>query len=301
MAHVWRRHHDLHGERVGYFGFFECSNDSEAAALLLKTATHFARDNKCNTIRGPFNMTGAQEAGILTGGFDRAPAADMVYTAPWYPTLLEQNGFHKCLEMQTRSQDNVASLHLDKIAARCRENLMGNGIRLRCLSAFPRNAGMEMVRDVVNAAFLGNWGFVPITRKEWELQTGALLPILDPSLIILATLQEVAIGVTLAVPDFNRVFRKTGGRLLHPAALALFGKSKLKEVVVILCAVRKQYQSLGIGRLINAELLRSMRRGAYQALSTTWIGGENTPSLASTDAFGLTCRHTVAMYERAVT
>ena len=45
---------------------------------------------------------------------------------------------------------------------------------------------MELVREVVNAAFLGNWGFVPITKEEWELQTGALLPILDPQLVILA-------------------------------------------------------------------------------------------------------------------
>lgn len=300
MAHVWRRHHRLHGERVGYFGFFECENDCEAAALLLQTAADFVRDNNCNVLRGPFNMTGAQEAGIVTAGFDRAPAVDMVYTAPWYPALLEQSGFRKCLEMQTRSRDNLTSLDPDAAAARNGNRATATGIQLRCLSSRRRNAEMEMVRDVVNASFLGNWGFVPITRPEWELQIGALLPILDPSLVILATLQDIVVGVTLAVPDFNRVFRKTAGRLFHPAAVALFGRSKMKEVVVILCAVRKQYQGLGVARLLNAELLRSMRRGGYESLSTTWIGGENAPSLSSSDAFGMTLRHMVAMYERGV-
>jgi hypothetical protein len=300
MAHVWQRHHRLHGERVGYFGFFECENDPQIAALLFKTASEFVRRNDCDILRGPFNMTGAQEAGIVTGGFEKAPAVDMVYTAPWYPALLEKNGFHKCLEMETRSSDSITLLNPDAVAARYRDTPTADAIKLRCISSLHRNAEMETVRDVVNASFLGNWGFVPVTRPEWELQTEALLPILDPALVILATTQDIAVGVTLAVPDFNRVFRRTGGWLFHPASLGLFGKSRLKEVVVILCAVRKQYQGLGIGRLLNAELLRSMRRSGYESLSTTWIGGENTPSLASTDTFGMIRKHSIAMYERAV-
>jgi GNAT superfamily N-acetyltransferase len=299
MAHVWRRHQRLHGERVGYFGFFECKNDPEAAALLLETTANFAREHHCNLLRGPFNMTGMQEAGIVTEGFDQPPAVDMVYTAPWYPVLLEKSGFRKCLEMETRSNENVLSVDLNPGAARYRTT-SAQSVQLRHLSTLHRTAEMEMVRDVVNASFLGNWGFVPINRGEWELQTAALLPILDPALVMLATVQDVAIGVTLAVPDFNRVFRNTNGWLFHPASFRLFSKWRLHEVVVILCAVRKQYQNLGIARLLNIELLHQMRRRGYKSLSATWIGGENTPSLASTDAFGMTRRHKVAMYERAV-
>jgi GNAT superfamily N-acetyltransferase len=299
MAHVWRRHQRLHGERVGYFGFFECKNDPEAAALLLETTANFAREHHCNLLRGPFNMTGMQEAGIVTEGFDQPPAVDMVYTAPWYPVLLEKSGFRKCLEMETRSNENVLSVDLNPGAARYRTT-SAQSVQLRHLSTLHRTAEMEMVRDVVNASFLGNWGFVPINRGEWELQTAALLPILDPALVMLASVQDVAIGVTLAVPDFNRVFRNTNGWLFHPASFRLFSKWRLHEVVVILCAVRKQYQNLGIARLLNIELLHQMRRRGYKSLSATWIGGENTPSLASTDAFGMTRRHKVAMYERAV-
>lgn len=298
MAHVWQRHHRLHRERVGYFGFFECQNDTRAASLLLEAVGKFVREHDCEIIRGPFNMTGMQEAGIVIQGFDCAPAVDMVYTAPWYPALLEANGFHKCLEMETRSNEDMTSL--DPQAAAGEHSRFTGGVQVRHLSSLRRKAEMETVRDVVNASFLGNWGFVPINREEWELQTAALLPILDPALVILATVQGVAVGVTLAVPDFNRVFRTTNGRLLHPASMSLFGKSRLREVVVILCAVRKQYQNLGIARLLNTKLLRNMRKNGYTSISTTWIGGGNAPSLASTDAFGMTRRHTLAMYERAV-
>src|SRR5581483_7759872 len=32
LAHVWERYHRLHVERAGFFGFFECADDAEAAA-----------------------------------------------------------------------------------------------------------------------------------------------------------------------------------------------------------------------------------------------------------------------------
>ena len=300
MAHVWRRHRRLHSERVGYFGFFECINDSRGAELLLETAADFARQHECDVLRGPFNMTGAQEAGIVVEGFENPPAIDMVYTADWYPSLLETNGFRRCLQMETRANGTIGSLDPDRIRSCPADSRITSGLRLSCLQPFARNNQMEAIREVVNASFLGNWGFVPITRKEWELQTGALLPLLDRSLVILATIQNVIVGVTLAVPDFNRVFVKTGGRLVHPASMALLRPSRLRSVVVILCAVRKQYQGLGIARLLNTELLRNMRRKGYQRLATTWIGGENTASLASTDAFGMHRMHTVAMYERTL-
>jgi hypothetical protein len=95
LAHVWWRHHRLHADRVGYFGFFECNNDPEAAKALLDSAERVQFEG-CSVIRGPFNMTAAQEMGIIAEGFDKMPGIDMVYTQPWYPLLLEQAGFRPC-------------------------------------------------------------------------------------------------------------------------------------------------------------------------------------------------------------
>src|SRR5437867_7576792 len=66
LAHVWRRHAALHAERVGYFGFFECIDDPAAASALLDAAAAFARERGCSVLRGPFDMTAAQEIGIVT-------------------------------------------------------------------------------------------------------------------------------------------------------------------------------------------------------------------------------------------
>src|SRR5262249_21237322 len=89
LAHVWKRHVHLHGEGVGYFGFFECIDDAEVARALLEAAVAFARERRCERLRGPFNMTAAQEMGIVTAGFEDEPSVDMVYTPEHYPDLLK--------------------------------------------------------------------------------------------------------------------------------------------------------------------------------------------------------------------
>src|SRR5262249_55243401 len=84
LAHVWERFARLHGERAGFFGFFECEDNQQTANTLFGAAIDFARSYRCTTLRGPFHMTAAQEIGFVTGGFDAVPAIDMVYTLQWH-------------------------------------------------------------------------------------------------------------------------------------------------------------------------------------------------------------------------
>jgi GNAT superfamily N-acetyltransferase len=298
LAHVWRRHHRLHKERVGYFGFFECQDNLPAARQLFEAAATFAQSHGCEILRGPFNMTAAQELGIVTSGFERAPTIDMVYTPPWYPKLLEQAAFTPCLRMHTWQNNDVRTINLEELRGPAQRALLASGVQIRPLHPIRRAADLEWARELVNAAFLGNWGFVPITPDEWALQTGPLIPILDPELVLYAESQGVPVGVTFAVPDFNRVFIHTRGRLVHPAAIRLLRGPSLKGAVVILFAVRKQYQGLGVSRLLNAALIEALQRRGYQQLSITWIASENTSSRAQAHALEMSPLHELAMFER---
>ena len=300
VAHSWRRHRKLHGEATGYFGFFECADDPEAAEALLGVAAAFARAQGCDRVRGPFNMTAAQEIGVITAGFEHAPAVDMVYTPPWYPGLIERAGFRPCLRMTTWRNPAISALDPDALIGSSHRALLDAGLRVRPIDPRRRDADMEQVRELINAAFLGNWSFVPITREEWSLQVGALLPLLDPALVLLAEVHGVPVGATFAVPDFNVVLRGMNGRLVHPGAIGLLRRATRGAAVVILFAVRKQYQGLGINRLLNAGLVRALRRRGYRSLAITWIADQNAASLAQAKALGMEPLHALAMYERAL-
>jgi len=301
LAHVWPRHHRLHGERVAYFGYFECADDPEAARGLLDAAAEVARAAGCRILRGPFNMTAAQEMGVVTGGFEEPPSIDMVYTPAWYPALLKEAGLRPCFRMRTWGNDAIGDMDPDVLLSpHQRERQAAAGLQVRAIRPRQRRAELEAVRELVNVAFLGNWGFVPITPEEWAWQVDALLPLLDPELVLLAEVRGVPVGVTLTVPDFNRILRRMNGSLLHPAALSLLRRPCTDAATVILFAVRKPYQGLGVSRRLNAELVRALRRGGYRRLTITWIAEENAASRAQAEALGMRSLHDLAMYEREV-
>jgi hypothetical protein len=171
-------------------------------------------------------------------------------------------------------------------------------ITLRHLDFWNRSDDLQNARELVNGAFLGNWNFVPITKEEWKLQVGALIPFLDPELIIIAECQGIPIGVTFAVPDYNKVLRFVNGNIFHPAILTLLKTNRLKSAVIILFAVRKQFQNMGISRMINNKLIQTLQRKKYDSLSITWIAEENISSQARAKKLGMKPLHKLAMFEK---
>lgn len=57
-AIVNHRHNEFHGEKAGFFGFFECIDDPAVAQALLDTAADWVRDRGMTVIRGGLVETG---------------------------------------------------------------------------------------------------------------------------------------------------------------------------------------------------------------------------------------------------
>ena len=71
--------------RWGWFGFFECEQDPEAAGALLDRAEQWLRGQGCDRMVGPADFTTNDECGVLTRG-PRAHAADpLALDAPLLP------------------------------------------------------------------------------------------------------------------------------------------------------------------------------------------------------------------------
>lgn len=292
LAHISKRHHKLHNEKICYFGFFESIHDNKVAAALFKAVEYFASSNSCNIIRGPFNLNAAQEIGFITNGFENIPAIDMVYTQPYYPDILKDNGFSICYNMKTWKNINITNLPIqNKLKAK-------TDVTTRSLKFWSRFDDFENIRELVNSAFLGNWGFVPITQAEWKLQVGALIPFLDPNLIIIAEHKGIPVGVTFAIPDYNKIIKRVKGKIFHPLILRLLLPNILKSAVVILFAVRKQFQNMGISHVLNKQLIKNLQKKNYKDLAVTWVADNNLGSLSQIKLLGMTPLHHLAMFEK---
>ena len=92
-AHEHGASNELHDWKRGYFGYFDCVDDAEAARALLEAAENWCRARGLTRILGNFNLTAMQQIGVMTDNFDRPPYLDLVYSPPHIARLLEENGY----------------------------------------------------------------------------------------------------------------------------------------------------------------------------------------------------------------
>ena len=75
-------------------------------------------------------------------------------------------------------------------------------------------AEVERIREVYNQAWERNWGFVPWTREEFDFMANDLRLVADPRIVLFAESQGRLIGVSIPLPEVNKILIKMNGRLL---------------------------------------------------------------------------------------
>ena len=67
---------------------------------------------------------------------------------------------------------------------------------------------VERIKELYNAAWEKNWGFVPMTDHEIDHLAEQFKPVVIPELVPFAEKDGKVIGFGIALPDLNVVFRR---------------------------------------------------------------------------------------------
>ncbi|MGI8858361.1 MAG: GNAT family N-acetyltransferase [Thermomicrobiales bacterium] len=299
LAHLYHRHNVRYAERAAFFGYFECRDDVATARALIGAAREFGARHGCAVLRGPFNMTAMQEMGILTEGFDNPPVVDEVYTAPSYPSLLEATGLRPTFPVTTYRVDDLTHTDPDALlTGRHRALLAGGRLRIRPAEMKHYDREIETLRELLNDSFNENPHFVPITADEFRFQIGPFKRVMDPAISLVAEMDGVPVAFCVTLPDFNPLLKQMNGTM-GPREIATFltGKSRVRDAVIVIIGVQRQLQGQGIMRVLQAELVRALRRRHYRTLTITWIADVNDKSRATAVALGGRPWHRLTLYE----
>ena len=100
IAAILNQGHIAHyNDRRGFFGFFDCCDDQEAAHGLFDAVRRWFADQDIHRLRGPTNPSLNYELGLLIDGFDSPPTFMMTYNPPYYERLVESYGFRKTQDL----------------------------------------------------------------------------------------------------------------------------------------------------------------------------------------------------------
>jgi len=263
-------HNVFHGDKTGFFGFFECANNPEAAAALFDEAKKSLKTSGMSVMRGPVNPSMNDECGFLLEGFDRPPAAMMPYTPPYYLELAEQYGFKKAKDLYAfikPLKDGVPE-RMEKIIERIKKN---TAVKVRPLDMknFARDIGY--LKDIYNAAWEKNWGFMPMTSREMDLAAVKLKQFVRPELVLFAEINDKPVGVSVTIPDINQVLARLNGRL-GPIGLLkfLYYRNRIDGIRALIGGVRKEYRNTGIISVLYHETEKAAVRLGYKWCELGW-------------------------------
>jgi hypothetical protein len=295
-------HNERFQERRGFFGFFDCENDKEAARLLFAKASDFLRTYGMTDVRGPCNPSLNYELGLLVDGFTTPPTFMMTYNAPYYEQLITNLGFEKSQDMYAFEGEASMLKNLDpKLYFVIEEVKRRFNVTVR--KADPRNLLEEakLFVKLYNEALISTWGFVPMSPAEAEHTAEGLRLLLDPDLTTIVQVDGRPVGVVLGLLDYNPIIKKIDGRLFPFGFLhLLFGRKSIKRIRMVSNNILPEFQRWGLG-LVAADRLTPdcLARGIHDC-EFSWVLESNQLSRGSLERGGARRTKTYRLYDRSL-
>lgn len=296
-AHVDDNHNAYHQERCGFFGFFESVDDRKTAQSLFEAAGQWLRSQGMDTIRGPFNFTTNDTAGLLVDGFDSPPVIEMTYNPRYYPGLFEDCGLVKAMDLWAYFFD-VEKMDRRRIRM-LSERVERKGIRFRHIELKRFEQEVKIFKEVYNQAWAKNWGFIPLTEEEIDHLAKNFKAIIEPRFVIFAFDDERPVGALWALPDYNQLIKKFNGRM-GPWQIFQFllGRKKIAHGRVMTAGVIHDYQHRGIEAGLISRVFENGLKMGYRTGELSWVLENNLPMVRLAEAVGARVYKIYRVYEK---
>ena len=298
-----RLHNETHGDRVGFFGFFECILDQTVADALLETAAAWVRARGHDTLRGPASFSVNDECGLLVDGFDTQPTLMMPHNPPYYPDLIEHAGFRKAKDLLVyRGGYEASYIPVPERLARATELIrQRQGITLRGLDLRDFAGEVERIKRLYNACWERNWGFVPLTDHEIDHLAKQFRPVVIPDLVPFAEKDGQVIGFALVLPDLNQVLRSNRSGRIFPAALQILWalkRHKIRRCRIVLLGILPEYRNRGVDAMLYHWIWTTSRNHGITWGEAGWILEDNPAMNAGLAKMNFTVYKTYRLYDR---
>jgi GNAT superfamily N-acetyltransferase len=298
-------HNEVHADAVAFFGFFECENDPGLARELFAAAEEWALERKFVILRGPASFSVNDECGLLIDGFDHPAPLMMPHNPPYYRDLIEAAGFGKAKDLfgfwgghPTRYEPVPERLTRAIEVMRKRQ-----GITIRSFRKDRFDDEVQKIKDLYNASWERNWGFVPMTDAEIDHLAARFKPILIPEIVPFAEKDGEVVGFGVALPDLNQVLMSNRSGHLLPAVLKLLWALKTKRIRrarIPLLGVLPQFRGKGIDSMLYHRIwTAAAERGIYWG-DASWTLEDNHAINRGLEKMGFRHYQTYRVYEKAL-
>ena len=239
-------------------------DDPEVSAALFKAVEDYAREKGCDEVHGPLGFTDLDREGMLIEGFDRRGMFITYYNYPYYNTHLERLGYGKDVDWVEYLIDVPYDEHtvtrMDKLAERVMRYSKLHIAEIKSRRDY--KPLVEKVFALVNDAYAGLYGTVPLSERQIKRYTAKFIPLINPDLacFVLDERDElVAFGVS--APSMAAALQKSHGHLFPFGFLGVLKALRVNDTLdLFLIAVTEEYRN----KAVNAILMNHVIKGCHK-------------------------------------
>lgn len=305
-AQIDRLRTERYNDGIGQFGFLEAPDEAEVFRSLIGAAASWLAQRGMKHMQGPYSFSINDEMGCLIDGFNTPPSMMMGHARPYYGTRIEEQGFAKAKDVIAYWYDNIVSL--PRSMSQMFDKAVASGdYEFRPLDKKDQVRELDLVIDIFNDAWSGNWGFVPFTREEIEALGKNLRMLVTGGYVSIASYKGEPAAMVVTLPNINEWIAGLGGRLLPfgwaQLAWHLFAKAPY-SIRMVLTGVRKKYHGTLVGSALAIGAIETVRR--YHASRGTvrgelsWILEDNIPMRKLIEQIGAKPYKTYRIYQRTI-
>lgn len=308
-AFINHEHNRYHDENIGFFGLFESIDDGAVATGLLNVAAEWVRARGADAIRGPASFTTNEECGLLVDNFSQ-PVIMMPYNPPHYRDLVEGAGFEKVMDVHCIYQDRAtieAGNSLERLERLVKRAAERSGISVRSMNARDKKAEFDRFREIYNAAWEKNWGFIPMNDEELEALVKDLGMLVEADLAFFAEIAGEPVGFALTIPNFNEALRRAYPRPGVPEVFTMAQvawhwkiRRSIRGVRMPLMGVKAEHRNKGVELAMLLEVMKALLPSRYDYLDSGWIL-ETNPLIKISLSLGGKIYKTHRFYQRSLT
>ncbi|MDA1193787.1 MAG: N-acetyltransferase [Planctomycetota bacterium] len=270
-----RLHNEVHGDTVGFFGFFDAEPDGEAVAGLLDAARTWTAARGLAPCWGPVNYSTNDACGVLVDGFDDPPMLLTPHNRPDYEALLLAAGARPVKDMLAYWIDASRPVP-ERFRRVVTRRLERSGITLRPLNLRQFKDEVQLLKDLYNRCWERNWGFVPATEAEFEHAAADLKRLVAPELCAVAERGGEAVGFSVFLRDLNRLLAGGNGNLWPTLwAKLLFGMGRIRHARCVLLGVVPEARGNAINEAFFVHALEQAAPNGYAGAEASWILEDN--------------------------
>ena len=277
---------------IGGMGFFECINNSRAAAMLFDACRDWLAEKGMTAMEGPENF-GERDRwwGLLVDGFV-PPNYCMPYNPPYYRQLFEGYGFRNYFEQYTYYMP-VDDSRLDNVIREKAERIFTNpDYRFRYMTLAELDDIARNFMIVYNKGWARFPGVKTISEGHARLILKSVKPVLDEKLLWFGFYRDEPICFFIMLPEINQIVRHLDGNMNQLGKLRFLWhrhvRRELTKAFGLIFGIVPEHQRRGVeGALIMSfARLALSARFPYKELEFNWIGDFNPSMMHLLDQIG---------------